>query len=163
LAGQPFKFVGQFGVMTEPSGFYYMRARYYDPQVGRFISEDPAGFGGGDTNLSIYAGDNPVNGIDPEGKDGFSIGLEGAGALFGFGGTGGIYANFSHNSSKPWYAGWSSSVTVVAGGGAAASVYGLTGGVYVGVNNTDNVSQLNGTFVNGGRLGEVVPGIRTAI
>jgi RHS repeat-associated protein len=32
---QPFRFVGQFGVMTEPSGFYYMRARYYDPGVGR--------------------------------------------------------------------------------------------------------------------------------
>ncbi|MBI5695630.1 MAG: hypothetical protein HZC51_07820 [Nitrospirae bacterium] len=26
---QPFKYVGQFGVMAEPSGFYYMRARYY--------------------------------------------------------------------------------------------------------------------------------------
>ncbi|MFZ5994265.1 MAG: hypothetical protein ACOYU4_04700 [Thermodesulfobacteriota bacterium] len=25
---QPFKFVGQYGVMTEPNGFYYMRARY---------------------------------------------------------------------------------------------------------------------------------------
>jgi RHS repeat-associated protein len=44
---QPFKFVGQFGVMTEPNGFYYMKARYYDPEVGRFISEDPIGFGGG--------------------------------------------------------------------------------------------------------------------
>jgi len=38
---QPFKFVGQHGVMTEPNGLYYMRARYYDPEVGRFISEDP--------------------------------------------------------------------------------------------------------------------------
>lgn len=36
---QPFKFVGQYGVMTEPNGFYYMSARYYDPEVGRFISE----------------------------------------------------------------------------------------------------------------------------
>ena len=45
---QPFKFVGQFAVMTEPNGFYYMRARYYDPGVGRFISEDPSGFDGGD-------------------------------------------------------------------------------------------------------------------
>jgi RHS repeat-associated protein len=48
---QPFKFVGQFGVMTEANGFYYMRARYYDPLVGRFISEDPIGFEGGDVNL----------------------------------------------------------------------------------------------------------------
>ena len=33
--------------MAEPNGLYYMRARYYDPSVGRFISEDPLGFGGG--------------------------------------------------------------------------------------------------------------------
>jgi RHS repeat-associated protein len=51
---QPFKFVGQYGVMAEPNGLYYMRARYYDPGVGRFVSEDPLGFGGGDVNLSAY-------------------------------------------------------------------------------------------------------------
>lgn len=36
---QPFTFVGKHGIMSEPDGFYFMRARYYDPQVGRFISE----------------------------------------------------------------------------------------------------------------------------
>ena len=65
---QPFKYVGQHGVMTEPNGLYYMRARYYDPEVGRFISEDPIGFKGGDMNLSAYVGNNPVNGVDPSGK-----------------------------------------------------------------------------------------------
>jgi RHS repeat-associated protein len=64
---QPFKFVGQFGAMAEPNGLYYMRARYYDPSVGRFISEDPLGLGGGDTNPYAYAGNNPINGIDPTG------------------------------------------------------------------------------------------------
>jgi RHS repeat-associated protein len=64
---QPFKFVGQFGVMTEPNGFYYMRARYYDPEVGRFISEDPIGFEGGDVNLMAYVGNNPILLIDPLG------------------------------------------------------------------------------------------------
>lgn len=64
---RPFKFVGQYGVMTEPNGFYYMRARYYDPNVGRFISEDPIGFEGGDVNLYAYVGNNPVNLIDPLG------------------------------------------------------------------------------------------------
>jgi len=64
---QPFKFVGQFGVMTEPDGFYYMRMRYYDPQVGRFISEDPLGFGGGDLNLYQYAHANPIMFMDPWG------------------------------------------------------------------------------------------------
>jgi RHS repeat-associated protein len=64
---QPFKFVGQHGVMTEPNGFYYMMARYYDPNVGRFISEDPIGFDGGDVNLYGYVGNNPVNLIDSSG------------------------------------------------------------------------------------------------
>ncbi len=63
---QPFKFVGQYGVMTEPNGFYYMRARYYDPEVGRFISEDPIGFEGG-INLYAYASNNPLLLIDPLG------------------------------------------------------------------------------------------------
>lgn len=64
---QPFKYVGQFGVMAEPNGFYYMRARYYDPNVRRFISEDPIGFAGGDLNLYGYVQNNPVNFIDPYG------------------------------------------------------------------------------------------------
>ncbi|MBU3948143.1 MAG: hypothetical protein KJ826_07980 [Proteobacteria bacterium] len=64
---QPFKYVGQHGVMAEPNGFYYMRARFCDPKVGRFVSEDPSGFDGGDVNLYVYVGNNPVLMIDPEG------------------------------------------------------------------------------------------------
>jgi uncharacterized protein RhaS with RHS repeats len=45
-----------------------MRARYYDPEVGRFISEDPIGFQGGEVNLCAYVGNNPVNLVDPQGK-----------------------------------------------------------------------------------------------
>ena len=73
---QPFKFVGQFGVMTEPNGLYYMRARYYDPQVGRFISEDPIGFEGGDVNLYVYASNNSIMFVDPWGlcAQNFSLG-----------------------------------------------------------------------------------------
>jgi RHS repeat-associated protein len=45
----------------------YYRARYYDPHLGRFISEDPIRFAGGDANLYAYVMGNPVNAIDPEG------------------------------------------------------------------------------------------------
>jgi RHS repeat-associated protein len=63
----PFQYVGRFGVMTEGNGLYFMRARYYDPEVGRFINKDPIGFAGGDTNLFAYSGNNPVSWIDPWG------------------------------------------------------------------------------------------------
>ncbi len=76
---QPFKFVGQYGVMTGPNGFYYIRARYYDPQVGRFISEDPIGFAGGDVNLYVYCLNNPVMFVDPLGLCGTSPSGSGAG------------------------------------------------------------------------------------
>jgi RHS repeat-associated protein len=64
---QPFRYVGAYGVMTEPSGLLYMRARYYDPDTGRFLSEDPLGLEGG-VNLYVYAGNNPVMFVDPEGE-----------------------------------------------------------------------------------------------
>jgi len=48
------------------TGLYYYRARWYDPQAGRFLSEDPIGFGGG-ANFYAYVGNNPVNATDPLG------------------------------------------------------------------------------------------------
>jgi RHS repeat-associated protein len=47
---------------------YYMGARYYDPDLGRFISEDPIGIAGGH-NLYAYANNDPVNSMDPSGTD----------------------------------------------------------------------------------------------
>jgi RHS repeat-associated protein len=62
----PFTYVGRFGVMAEGNGHYFMRARYYDPEVGRFINKDPIGYAGG-LNLFIYTGNNLVNVVDPLG------------------------------------------------------------------------------------------------
>ena len=49
------------------TGLYFYRARYYDPAIGRFISEDPIGFSGGDLNLYAYVRNNPVKYKDPLG------------------------------------------------------------------------------------------------
>jgi RHS repeat-associated protein len=45
----------------------YYRARWYDPAAGRFISEDPLGFGAGDTNVSRYVANDALNATDPTG------------------------------------------------------------------------------------------------
>jgi RHS repeat-associated protein len=47
---------------------YYYRARYYDPKVGRFISEDPIGLTGG-VNFYGYVGGQPTNAVDPFGLE----------------------------------------------------------------------------------------------
>ncbi|MBE9136916.1 hypothetical protein IQ254_06825 [Nodosilinea sp. LEGE 07088] len=52
----------------EATGLMYYRARYYDPAVGRFLSEDPLGFGAGDANLYRYVFNSPTNYADPSGE-----------------------------------------------------------------------------------------------
>jgi RHS repeat-associated protein len=51
----------------EESGQYYYRARYYDAGVGRFLSEDPISFSGGDANLYRYVSNAPTISRDPMG------------------------------------------------------------------------------------------------
>ncbi|MEO1530140.1 MAG: RHS repeat-associated core domain-containing protein, partial [Planctomycetota bacterium] len=50
------------------TGLYYNRARYFDPETGRFINEDPIGLLGGDGNLFRYAGNSTTNATDPSGN-----------------------------------------------------------------------------------------------
>ena len=63
---QPYTFTGR--EYDSETGLYYYRARYYDPKIGRFISEDPIGFMGG-INKYAYVGNNPVNWVDPLGLE----------------------------------------------------------------------------------------------
>ena len=66
----PFLFNGQYGVMTDESDLYYMRARYYNPIAKRFLSPDtlvgqisnPQS-----QNRYVYCEGNPANYVDPTG------------------------------------------------------------------------------------------------
>ena len=60
---QPLRFQGQY--FDAETGLHYNRFRYYDPDVGRFVSQDPIGLAGG-VNLYSYA-PNPLNWVDPLG------------------------------------------------------------------------------------------------
>ena len=55
--------MGHVGVGAHP----VVIARDYDPQVGRWTSKDPILFNGGQANLYVYVGNDPVNRIDPKG------------------------------------------------------------------------------------------------
>jgi RHS repeat-associated protein len=63
--GDAFKFTAR--EYDYDTGLQYNRARYYDPMIGRWMSEDPLGFGAGDENLYRYVANNPVGAVDPTG------------------------------------------------------------------------------------------------
>lgn len=63
----PFTYTGR--EYDPESGLYYYRARYYDPTIGRFLSEDPIGLYGGDINFYAYVRNNPTTYIDPFGRE----------------------------------------------------------------------------------------------
>ncbi len=64
----PYQYTGR---EHDQSGLYYYRARYYTPELGRFVSEDPLQLAAG-VNSYAYVSGNPVSLIDP-------LGLEGVG------------------------------------------------------------------------------------
>ncbi len=77
------------------TGLYYLNARYYDPETGRFISADDTKFLNPDAinglNLFAYCGNNPVMNIDPSGRSfiatlliGIIVGAVVGGALNGY-------------------------------------------------------------------------------
>lgn len=53
--------------LDRATGLTHAQARWYDPSIGRFISQDPMGFAAGDANLYRYVSNNPVNAVDPLG------------------------------------------------------------------------------------------------
>ncbi len=77
------------GRENDNTGLDYYRARYYDPQLKRFISEDPIGLVGG-INLYAYVGNNPVNQKDPLGL--WYVDINVSGGYIG-GGTAGVMIN----------------------------------------------------------------------
>lgn len=69
--GNPWRFQGRR--FDSETGFYYFRNRYLDPAQGRFVSRDPIGMWGDASNLGngyAFAGNDPVNRVDPMGLDG---------------------------------------------------------------------------------------------
>jgi RHS repeat-associated protein len=75
----PLGYAGQY--TDAESGFIYMRARFYDPATGEFMTRDPLGWAASGQNLYGYVFGNPVNGVDPSGLFLSEIGNAVGGAL----------------------------------------------------------------------------------
>ena len=69
--------------------------RHYNPSTGRFLSQDPIGFRGGDTNMYRYVWNNPIIMTDPYGE-------MGVGAILGVG-IGAAYYFFGSELSNQNY------------------------------------------------------------
>ena len=62
LTGNRFRYTGQW---SDGSGLIFLRARFYDPNTGTFLSVDPVPSAG---SPYVYCGDNPLIRLDPSGK-----------------------------------------------------------------------------------------------
>ena len=62
-----FGFEGGLGIVSDGSGLLNSRARFYNPTLGRFVTEDPTGVAGG-VNLYAYTSNDPINFTDPTGR-----------------------------------------------------------------------------------------------
>ena len=95
------------GEQTDPTGLQYLRARYYDPAIGRFNRLDP--FAGNfedpqSLHKYLYCHADPINGIDPSGEFFSLMGL-----------MSGMYTNFSMRAAS-WGALGGGTIGAISGG-----------------------------------------------
>ena len=110
------------GVSEDETGLIYMRARYMDPALGRFISEDPSRDG---VNWFVYCGSNPVNLGDRTGRfPHLLFGIALAGVI-----SGGINMIGSDDPVKSFLTGFFAGAGTAAGALAGPYAGAIVGGV----------------------------------
>jgi RHS repeat-associated protein len=91
--------------LDQDTGLMYYRARYYDPDLGRFTQEDPSGIDDG-FNLYAYVNNNPVSKTDPSGLYG-TVGS----SWSSFGSFGGGYSSWGSGSYSSYGSSYTSSLS----------------------------------------------------
>ncbi len=133
---QPFGFAG--GLYDPDTGLVRFGARDYEAETGRWTSKDPILLDGGQANLYLYVGGDPVNRLDPEGLDDFAF--EGhAGGYWWYGGT--IGFSLLHTDSHGW------SAFFVASHGVGWPGPSLSAS-WVGIDGLTHPSEAAGSFTN---------------
>ena len=121
----PFRYRGYY--YDTETELYYLKSRYYDPKIGRFITIDDHSYLDPDTingvNLYAYCGNNPVMRVDPEGAFALTTFLltVGVSALFGAI-DGGITAAMSGDDF------WKGFAAGAIGGAVGGLITGFVGG-----------------------------------
>lgn len=130
-----------------------MKNKYYNPNTGRFLSEDPIGFRGQDSNLFRYVENNPILKKDPTGQIGV-LGAVGLGAL-----AGGIGSVLAQGYVDGGFCNAGSAFVSGAVGGASAILLGGVGGAILmaggSVGLTTGLSISGFSTVVGGTVGAV--------
>uniref|UniRef100_A0A1S4JCJ9 Uncharacterized protein n=1 Tax=Culex quinquefasciatus TaxID=7176 RepID=A0A1S4JCJ9_CULQU len=131
-SGTIFRFTGQ--EYDEELKMYNYHARLYDPELGRFLQVDPL-----EQYASPYkyAGNSPLDMVDPDGRFAFLIPL----AIVGGAYLGGLIYN---SSAKPWEWDWHSRGTYLSIAGGAA-----TGGIFSGILGLAGTGLLLGAYLGG--------------
>ncbi|HEV2211295.1 MAG TPA: RHS repeat-associated core domain-containing protein, partial [Verrucomicrobiae bacterium] len=127
----PFLYNGRYGVMTDANGLLYMRARYYNPYICRFINPDPSGFVGG-LNWYCFADGNPVSSLDPFGLWSWT---QTGGVLRGLGGGLEAFTGYTLAAGSAAFG----AATSWTGVGALAGAAGVVGGGAVGLHGLDQL------------------------
>jgi uncharacterized protein RhaS with RHS repeats len=126
-----------------------MQARYYDPVIGRFYSNDPIGFTGdyATFNRYSYANNNPYKYVDPDGKAVIYAGFTGGGnAGVSEDSAGGVFLDVSLDGIK---FGTYTSQEI----GSSTGTPGVGGGVEFGAMTGGYETALNGEYMIAGGQG----------
>jgi RHS repeat-associated protein len=149
---------GYTGRESDPeTGLYYYRARYFDPNVGRFISTDPIGFEAGDANIYRYVGNSSTLATDPTGKFVFVPFLLGAIAFGAVAGAAyGVADHFERGGSINNINGqeiWDKAIFGAVGGATFAVVAGLAAGAALSAKIAASTVQATGLVLGAGGTG----------
>lgn len=150
---QPFKFTGEQKDEWPQAEYLYLRSRFYDPKIGRFLSKDPLkGYFAQPLSLNpyTYVINNPANLTDPSGKDTHSI-CAGASVGVGVYITGSVCGGFASNDQGFGLVG------TLGWGGTT----GIIGGGSIGYqrSNANKFTDLSGQDLSGGFSAKVLLGI----
>jgi RHS repeat-associated protein len=161
LSENPFQFTGR---ENDGSGVYYYRARYYHPELSRFLSEDPL------HGLSVrvppyqYARDNPIVYADPLGLVeinlilGTSTAARAKGGAIAQGG-GGLALTFNTDTMTVTANGFSTTGTGVGNNTGLTAYFGIVTGPLEGITTSSNLGLSTGAVgVTGSRVSDPTTG-----